>query len=181
MLGEPENDVRFLTRAMRSTRGAHKAILVSNFPDQDHKNQHISISMKLSIKLSILAALVAGFVTAHAWIYTGFGSSGRASTYGGWTVYEDGWGAQRLPGASPLRQQCRPTSPPLGAGPAAARKSYPHAQANVDIPIGSGHWCTACFNFSAPNNRYGGVSSTMSWTASMQDELMIQEGSMERE
>jgi hypothetical protein len=128
--------------------------------------------MKTSIKLSVLAALVAGFVTsAQAWNYSASGQWASV-TYGSWTVYQDEWGSSA---SCMLYANNAANFASAGSWTGGGTKGYPHVQSNVDVPIGNGHWCTTSFNYSAPNNPFWCFFYD-TWTASMQDELMIQEG-----
>ena len=125
-------------------------------------------------RLSVLAAMAAGLVTsAQAWNYTGSGPWASA-TYGSWTVYEDGWGAQNDQSQTLYANNAGNFACYVnytGGG----TKNYAHTQSDVDIPISSGYFCTSSYNWSGPNNPwYTFFYDT--WTANMQDELMIEEG-----
>ena len=130
--------------------------------------------MKTSLKLSILGFMLAGVVTsAQAWNYTGSGPWASA-TYGNWTVFEDGWGSQNDQSQTLYANNAGNFACYVnytGGG----TKNYAHTQANVDLPISSSYFCTSSYNWSGPNNPwYTFFYDT--WTANMQDELMIEEG-----
>jgi hypothetical protein len=125
-----------------------------------------------SLKLSVLAAAMASFITsAQAWTYSASGQY-ASKTYGSWTVYQDEWGSTA---SCILYANSAGNFASAGSWTGSGTKGYPHTQSNVDVPISSSHSCTASFNYSAPNNPWWCFFYD-TWTASMQDELMIQEG-----
>jgi hypothetical protein len=110
----------------------------------------------------------------YAWNQCGTGPWVSFNFADGYTVYQDGWGAQN----DQSQQLCVNNASnwaSSGNFTGGGVKCYPHTQKDVDLAINGNYYCSANFNCSAPNNGTWYNFMFDCWTANMQDELIISE------
>jgi hypothetical protein len=112
--------------------------------------------------------------STYAWNQCGTGPWVSFNFADGYTVYQDGWGAQN----DQSQQLCVNNASnwaSSGNFTGGGVKCYPHTQKDVDLAINGNYYCSANFNCSAPNNGTWYNFMFDCWTANMQDELIISE------